>query len=150
VNFIHDRLYSSNIDRSILNLNISSINSLRGNNPVLDGLIKENEALLSDNITAIEMLTNLILSGIVIFMIFIILKIIIKRIGKSLHKNIKGEMSKKINRLMGFLVGVLIGVFNVIVFVIVSSPFISMTSNSAILVLFNNSYFFERVVSLIF
>jgi len=59
-------------------------------------------------------------------------------------------MSKKINRLMGFLVGVLIGVFNVIVFVIVSSPFISMTSNSAILVLFNNSYFFERVVSLIF
>ena len=150
VNFIHDRLYSSNIDRSILNLNISSINSLRGNNPVLDGLIKENEALLSDNITAIEMLTNLILSGIVIFMIFIILKIIIKRIGKSLHKNIKGEMSKKINRLMGFLVGVLIGIFNVIVFVIVSSPFISMTSNSDILVIFNNSYFFERVVSLIF
>ncbi|MFO7887917.1 MAG: CvpA family protein [Eubacteriales bacterium] len=150
VSFIHDRLYSSNIDRSILNLNISSINNLRGSNPVLDGLIKENEAILSGNTTVIEMLTNLVLSGIVIFIIFIILKIIIKKIGKSLHKNIKGEMSKKINRLLGFLVGLLIGVFNVVVFVIISSPFISMTSSTNIIGLFNNSFFFEKVVNLIF
>jgi uncharacterized membrane protein required for colicin V production len=150
VNFIQDRLRSSNIDRSILNSNLSSINNLKGNNPVLDGLIKEDEVLLTSNITVIEILTNLILTGIVIFIIFIILKMIIKRIGKSLHKNIKKDISKKINRLLGFLTGGLIGIFNVVIFALISAPFISMTSNDRILNLFNNSFIFKKVVNLLF
>jgi uncharacterized membrane protein required for colicin V production len=148
--FIHDRLYSSSIGQNILNLRMSSINELVPDNPVLEPLLKDSGSLLKGNVRIIDMLTELVLTGIITFILFVIIKVIISAIGKTLHNRIKGKAGVNKNRLLGFILGLVIGIFNISIIVMVVSPFIVTSSNSSIIEFFNQSAVLKKLISIIF